>query len=107
MNLLDDKNPVSRLFQAQLLLVENRVSEAKWILDHVYNEMKIIEHDDECYAYYLYLTTLIKRDDQYVNDVTARINSYYGMYPDSMPILWMLMYLDEEMSSIPSTDSVR
>lgn len=102
MNLLDDKNPVSRLFQAQLLLVENRVSEAKWILDHVYNEMKIIEHDDECYAYYLYLTTLIKRDEQYVNDVTARINSYYGMYPTSMPILWMLLYLDEEMSTVPS-----
>ena len=99
MNLLDDKNPVSRLFQAQLLLVENRVSESKWILEHVFNEMKIIEHDDECYAYYLYLTTLIKRDEQYVNDVTARINSYYSMYPTSMPLLWMLIYLDEELSS--------
>ena len=99
MNLLDDKNPVSRLFQAQLLLVENRVSEAKWILEHVFNEMKIIEHDDECYAYYLYLTTLIRRDEQYVNDVTARIGSYYSMYPDSMPLLWMLIYLDEELSS--------
>ena len=99
MNLLDDKNPISRLFQAQLLLVENRVSEAKWILEHVFNEMKIIEHDDECYAYYLYLTTLIRRDDQYVNDVTARINSYYSMYPSSMPLLWMLIYLDEELSS--------
>lgn len=98
MNLLDDKNPVSRLFQAQLLLVENRVSEATWILDHVYNEMKILEHDDECYAYYLYLTTLIKRDEQYVNDVTARINSYYAMYPKSVPVLWMLLYLDEDMS---------
>ena len=99
MNLLDDKNPVSRLFQAQLLLVENRVSEAKWILEHVFNEMKIIEHDDECYAYYLYLTTLIKRDEQYVNDVTARISSYYTMYEKSMPLLWMLLYLDEELSN--------
>ena len=98
MNLLDDKNPISRLFQAQLLLVENRVSEAKWILEHVFNEMKIIEHDDECYAYYLYLTSLVRRDEQYVNDVTARINSYYSMYPTSMPILWMLIYLDEELS---------
>ena len=99
MNLLDDKNPVSRLFQAQLLLVENRVSEAKWILEHVYNEMKIIEHDDECYAYYLYLTSLIKRDEQYVNDVSARINSYYSMYPESMPFLWMLIYLDADLSA--------
>ncbi|MDO4188114.1 MAG: DUF5717 family protein [Lachnospiraceae bacterium] len=98
MNLLDDKNPISRLFQAQLLLVENRVSEAKWILEHVFNEMKIIEHDDECYAYYLYLTTLIKREDQYVDDVTARIASYYSLYPTSMPLLWMLIYLDEELS---------
>lgn len=99
MNLLDDKNPVSRLYQAQLLLVENRVSEAKWILDHVYNEMKIVEHDDECFAYYLYLTALIKRDDQYVNDVTERIFAYYKASPESMPFLWMLTYLDEELSS--------
>ena len=61
--------------------------------------MKIIEHDDEKYAYYLYLTTLIKRDDQYVNDVTARIASYYSIYPQSMPLLWMLIYLDEELSN--------
>jgi len=98
MNLLDDKNPVSRLYQAQLLLVENRVSEAKWILDHVYNEMKIVEHDDEVLAYYLYLTSLIKREEQYVNDVTERIFSYYQSNPLSMPLLWMLTYLDEELS---------
>lgn len=99
MNLLDDRNPVSRLFQAQLLMVENRMSEAKWILDHVYNEMKIIEHDDESYAYYLYLTTLYKRDESYINDVAARISSYYANNPTSMPLLWMLFYLDEELSN--------
>jgi len=102
MNLLDDKNPVSRLFQAQLLLVENRGSEAKWILDHVYNEMKILEHDDESYAYYLYLTTLIRRDDQYLNDVTQRLVSYYSIHPKSMPLLWMIIYLDEEISQSPT-----
>lgn len=99
MNLLDAKDPVSRLFQAQLLLVENRVSEAKWILEHVYNEMKITEHDDESYAYYLYLTTLIRRDAAYVDEVTQSLNAYYGMHNKSMPILWMLIYLDEELSA--------
>lgn len=102
LNLLDDKNPVSRLYQAQLLIVENRISEAKWILDHVYNEMKIVEHDEECFSYYLYLTSLIKRDNQYVDEVTERIFAYYKQYPTSMPLLWMLIYLDEEISSSAS-----
>ena len=61
LNALDDKNPLSRLVQAQLLLVEERYNEANWILEHVANEMNIHTTDPEVYCYYLYLTTLYRR----------------------------------------------
>lgn len=98
MNLLDDKNPVSRLFQAQLLMVEERTNEAKWILDHVNNEMQIKRAKPEYYAYYIYLTALYERDEEYANKAAAFIRDAYEKDPDSMPLLWMLIYLDEELS---------
>ena len=97
MNHLDDKNPVSRLFQAQLLMVEERYNEAKWILDHVSNEMNIEDAGGECRCYYNYLTTLYKREDSYVDLVAEDIRSEAEINPGSMPILWMLIYLDEEI----------
>lgn len=97
MNQLDDKNPISRLYQAQLLLVEERTNEAKWILDHVNNEMNIKRHPIEYYSYYLYLTALYERDDNYANEVTAFINEAYEKNLNSMPLLWMLIYLDENL----------
>lgn len=99
MNLLNDKNPVSRLFQAQLLMVEERTNEAKWILDHVNNEMHIKRASAECYAYYIYLTALYERSEEYANEASAFIRDAYEKNPNSMPLLWMLIYLDEELSS--------
>ena len=45
LNVLDEKNPESRLFQAQLLLVSQRFNEAKWIIDHVASDLKIQQKD--------------------------------------------------------------
>lgn len=98
MNLLDDKNPVSRLFQAQLLLVEDRTNEAKWILDHVKKEMNVSETTYEIYSYYLYLLALYERDENYVNQIAEEIYGYYQKFQTSMPLLWMLIYLDEDLS---------
>ncbi len=98
MNALDDKNPVSRLFQAQLLLVEERYNEAKWILEHVENEMRIKESSPECYCYFLYLTTLYRREESYVNPVAEKVSEIFAQNKNSFRILWTLLYLDEELS---------
>ena len=98
MNALDDKNPVSRLFQAQLLLVEERYNEAKWILEHVESDMNIKQAPSECYCYYLYLTTLYKREESYVDQVTNIVSGIFGSKKKSFRILWTLLYLDEELS---------
>jgi len=98
MNSLDEKNPVSRLFQAQLLLSQRRDNEAKWILDHVEKEMNIAEADSEAYAYYLYLTTLLSRDEKEIDAVTEKIRIMYSENPESIEIFWTLLYIDEDLS---------
>jgi len=102
MNALDEKNPVSRLFQAQLLLVEERFNEAKWILDHVASDMRIEDADEEIYCYYLYLCTLYERDESYVNQVTDKVLSLFNKRKNSWRILWTLLYLEEDLSTNPS-----
>lgn len=98
LNALDEKNPVSRLFQVQLLAVQKRDNEAQWILEHVENEMHIEECSKECQAYFLYLKTLVTRDEAYIDEVAAKVKTLYESKPESFEILWTLLYLDEELS---------
>lgn len=98
LNALDDKNPVSRLFQVQLLAVQKRDNEAKWILEHVENEMHIKERSEECYAYFLYLQTLVTKDDAFIDKIAEEVKAIYESKPSSFEILWTLLYLDEELA---------
>ncbi len=97
LNALDDKNPESRLFQAQLMLVSGRYNEAKWILDHVATEMQIEKMVPTLYCYYLYLTTLYLRDDAYINEAAAEVEEIFKKNPDNYRILWTLLYLNEDL----------
>lgn len=97
-NALDDKNPVSRLYQAQLLLVQQRFNEANWILEHVEAEMNIQSYGEKVYAYFRYLKSLYVRDDTFIEDACAEIRDFYKNNPTSFELLWMLFYLDENLS---------
>lgn len=97
MLLNDETDTAARLFQAQLLITENRVNEAKWVLDRA--EQLFVKRDNEnraLYAYYLYLTSLNSREESYVNKVTAAISQMYEETPDNFYIAWFLLFLSEE-----------
>lgn len=100
---MDEQNVPARLFQAQLLISEERYNEAKWILDHV---SAIMERegvsDNTLYAYYLYLTTLIHREPRYVNEVAQKVQGIYGQDYSQWRVAWLLLYLSEEYSKSPS-----
>ena len=98
MNALDDKNPVSRLYQAQLLVVQRRENEAQWVLEHVENEMNIAQCADDVRAYFYYLQTLIKREDEFINETAAKVGELFETNPKSFEILWTLLYLDEDLA---------
>ncbi|MBR2275686.1 MAG: hypothetical protein IJ873_06460 [Lachnospiraceae bacterium] len=98
MNSIDEKNPASRLYQAQLLLMEDRGPEAKWILEHIEREMKIRERGDEYYSYYQYLVALYNRNEDYIDKIAQSISNIYKN-TGKFRILWLLMYLDAELSN--------
>lgn len=95
-----DENDLScRLFHAQLLITEERNHEAGWILDHVKDSLECMEEENPVlWAYYLYLTTLLSRDETYIDKVTGQVQQIYKQNKNQWKIAWLLLYLSEEYS---------
>lgn len=92
-----DENDVSaRLFQAQMLITEERYNEAGWILDHVAELLERGAGSDTLRAYYLYLSTLIHREQKYVDRVTSEVEHIYREDNANWRVAWLLLYLSEE-----------
>ena len=100
MLLNDETDTAARLFQAQLLITEKRVNEAKWVLDRAEQLfIKNEESDRELYAYYLYLTALNSKETEYVDKVTETMKAMYEETQGNSYIAWFLLFLSEEFSS--------
>lgn len=93
----EDENDISaRLFQAQLLITEERVHEAGWILDHVSDLFQESAPEDSLLAYYLYLTTLIHEDSDYIGRVAEDVEKIYRRDETNWRVAWLLLYLSRE-----------
>ncbi len=87
----------ARLLQAQMLITEERYHEAGWILDHVAELLERDKNADEALtAYYLYLTTLIHPEEEYVNRVTAQVEQIYRQDDANWRAAWLLLYLSRD-----------
>lgn len=98
MLLNDETDTAARLFQAQILITEKRVNEAKWVLDRA--EQLFIKNDApdrDLYAYYLYLTALNSKEEAYVDKVTKTIAAMYEETPNDSYIAWFLLFLSEDL----------
>lgn len=93
---VEENDIPARLFQAQLLITEERYNEAGWILDHVAELLEKKEHPDTWLAYYLYLTTLVHPDADYGKRVTAEVEHIYRKDNTDWRAAWLLLYLSEE-----------
>lgn len=94
---VDENDVAARLFQAQLLITGDRCNEAGWILDHVAELLEKNPGQDTLLAYYLYLTTLIHRETEYVDHVAAEVEHIYRMDDTNWRAAWLLLYLSEEL----------
>ena len=93
----DDKDVAARLFQAQLLITQERQHEGSWVLTHAMELMENQgEEDPALMAYYLYLTTLVNGDREYVRRATSQIEDIYRRNRTSWKTAWLLMYLSPE-----------
>ena len=99
---LDENNPAYRMFQAQLLMTQERYNEAKWILDHVDDMVSKGKCEPEIYCYYLYLNTLYNRDDEFVNAQMEEIEELFLRNPDNWRLAWLLLYLREDLGKVPA-----
>ena len=94
---MDEKDVPARLFQAQLLITEERYNEAGWILDHAADMLEVQgATGGEQWAYYLYLTTLIHRDPQYTLQMAEQVEQIYRYDRTRWRVAWLLLYLSEE-----------
>lgn len=93
---LMERSPVPKLFSAQLLITQDRMEEAGWILDHV--EPFLENADPAVYCYYLYLTTLYNREESYVKQTTLEVEECYARNAGNWRIAWLILFLSRELN---------
>lgn len=99
----DDRSIGARLFQAQLLITEERYNEAQWLLEHSQEKLEALDRDrvgadSTLWAYYLYLTTLLRQDETYAAQAASQVRQIYKREPLNWRVSWLLLYLPGEIS---------
>lgn len=89
--MLDQESVECSLFEAHLLITQERFNEAKWMLDHAITDPEQLE--DTLYCYYLYLTSLYNVDEYYSKQIADQIMSIYHKNKENWRIAWLLLYL--------------
>lgn len=101
MLVLDDKDPAVRLFQAHLLITKEQYNEASWVLEHV-GELMGEEAAPALEAYYLYLNTLLKKEEGYTGEMSWQVTKIYKDYGEDWRVAWLLLFLAGEYSRNPA-----
>lgn len=90
---LDEQDAAAKLFFAQILITAERYNEAGWILEHFYEGEKEISPELE--AYYLYLSSLLRKDEEYTKTVAGKIRRIYKEQGESWRAAWLLLYVSK------------
>ena len=94
---MDDADPEPKLYRAHLLITEGRMNEAGGMLDQARNAiLQSKDMDNAVWCYYLYLSTLRGKDEDYVNKIAGEVASSYEKEPDNWRLGWLLLYLSPE-----------
>lgn len=96
---LDEENAWYELFQAQVRLINQQVDDARWLLERYARQNETRDKDPDQYGYFLYLTTLCNPEKEYINKVTQDVQMLYQSNRTSWRLLWILLYLDEELEN--------
>ncbi len=96
MVIVDDNDLAPKLFHIQLMITEEKYNEVDWMLHHVAEIMEGESVWDVYRAYYLYLTTLVRRNEQYTAEITEEVAYLYRRSGECWQIAWLLLYLSKE-----------
>lgn len=73
--ILEPEEPMHRLMKAQALLINRQKQEASWILTDYKREC--LDRTTPVWGYYLYLCTLMEREESYVDRLTEEIEQIF------------------------------
>ena len=93
----DDKNIIAGLYQAQLLLAQERTQDADYVLNKVEEQMAAGKQLPEVYGYFLYLTTLLNRDESYTDKVAHKVKKMFQREQDNFRLAWLMLYLQKNL----------
>ena len=91
----------AQLYRVQILLEKERFQEAKWYLDSI--RMKALDEKTDLVkqCYYMYLTTLFNRDENFIQVVLDEIETAFANNRKEWRLAWLLLYTDEEYAKNP------
>ena len=92
--ILEPEEPMHRLMKAQALLINRQKQEASWILTDYKREC--LDRTTPVWGYYLYLCTLMEREESYVDRLTEEIEQIFHHYPDDSMLFWILLFVKDE-----------
>ena len=87
----------AKLYRVQLLLAAEKTQDAAWLLDQIEEEMLQEKQYPEVYGYFLYLTTHLNKEEDYINKVTQKVKKLYNKEKDNAGLSWLMLYLREDL----------
>ena len=94
---IDSDDMENLLYQAYLLIIQERYNEAKWLLDRKITDV-IEDESNAAYCFYLYLTALYDGDEYYGIEIYNKIKSIYAKDKDNWHIAWVMMHVGTELT---------
>lgn len=97
----EEQNPAYMLMKVQLLITQERRNEAEWLLGQA-DDLLAGHYQPTLYCYYMYLTTLLDRSEEHVDEMAAQVEKIFVENMDDWRIAWLLIYLSEDYARSPS-----
>ena len=90
----EPENEFYQLMKAQAYLINRQRQEASWILAEF--KRTCTNRESIIWGYYLYLTTLMEREEVYVNRVAKQLEELYHIHSQNEILFWILLFVRED-----------
>lgn len=95
------------LFKAQIFITQDKNNEAQWLLSQAgdYLDSNHEKYADKgiMEAYLLYLSTLLRDEEDYVKKVEERLRELFGQYGEDWRIGWLRLYVEKDFKTNPAS----
>ena len=100
MNAMAPEDVIFQLYTAHYLITASREAEAIWVLDKVRTSVEeTCSYGETMRAYFLYLETLISREDTKIGAVEEILKGMLARHPDDWRIAWLAQFLYDDRAT--------